>query len=71
MLREFLDAIPGIFTLVDLPVARLHVHRMQLLDSCIRRVAALGLSNRMKPFKDLHFCQVLELHSRELADILL
>ena len=44
---------------------------MQLLDSGIRRVAAHSLSNRMKPFKDLHFCQVLELHSREWADILL
>ena len=31
-------------------------------------MAVLGLSNRMKPFKDLHFCQVLELHSREWAE---
>ena len=70
-MREFLDAIRGFLPLVDLPVAGLHVHRMQLLNGLIGAVPALGMPDRMELFQDLHFRQVRQLDRRELADILL
>lgn len=68
--REFLDSRCGIFPLVDLPVFCLHVHRMQILNCVIPRAPALGRPDRMKPFEYLQFCQIRQLDSRELAELL-